>query len=437
MSGILVATIRQAALVADPGTYSASDDRPRFFYGWVIVAFTFVVQFVAMGTLFYAFGVLLKPLTEALDADRFSVSLALSIQIAIAALLNPWVGRLIAERSIRALMLGGAAAMSLGFFMLAQAQTLWHLYVSFGVILSVGMALVGPLPNNTMLANWFVRRRGTAMGLSQLGVSLSGAVLVPLTTWIVLGYGWRTAVGVFAALPLIVLVPLIWKFAIRRPEDVGRHPDGDPQADILPEPVADDWSMARAVRDRRIWLLTLILGPSFMGVGAVVLALYAHATDVGLSGAQASIIVSLAAFMAALAKPLFGTLADYVNKRLVMVLSLVLQIVGLALLVVFQSYTGLLVAAVIFGLGYGGVMPMWSVLLGTLFGRDAFSRVMGLMGPMTMPFMLAGLPFANLIYETTGSYVDAFAMLIGALLISIVALAFLRLPVVGDAITAD
>ena len=75
---------------------------------------------------------------------------------------------------------------------------------------------------------------------------------------------------------------------------------------------------------------------------------------------------------------------------------------------------------------------MWSVLLGTLFGRDAFSRVMGLMGPMTMPFMLAGLPFANLVYETTGSYVDAFAMLIGALLVSITALTLLRLPVVGD-----
>ena len=382
-----------------------------------------------MGTLFYAYGVLLKPLTEALDADRFSVSLALSIQTALAALFNPWVGKLIAEKSIRVLMLTGAGTMSLGFIAMGQAQHLWHLYATFGVVLGASMALIGPLPNNTLLANWFVKRRGTALGISQFGVSLSGTVIVPLTAWLVLEYGWRTAVTVFGVVPLLVLVPLIFKFAVRQPEDMGLYPDGTTSAELEPElEHAADWTMARAVRDRRIWLLVTILGPSFMGIGAVLLALHSHITDIGMSALQASSVVAFTTLLAALAKPLFGGLADYVNPRLVMALSLLCQIVGVLLILAFQSYAGLMVAGVFFGLGYGAVMPMWSVLLGALFGRAVFSRVMGLMGPLTMPFMLAGLPFTAYVHDVTGSYLPAFAALLVGFVISLISLALLRLP---------
>ena len=108
---------------------AANHSPPRFFFGWTIVAFTFVVQFVTMGTVFYAYGVLLKPLTEAFDADRFLVSLALSANMAFGAAVGPLVGKWVAERSIRLLMLGGCASLSVGFVVLALAQELWHLYV--------------------------------------------------------------------------------------------------------------------------------------------------------------------------------------------------------------------------------------------------------------------------------------------------------------------
>ena len=404
-------------------------DQPRFFFGWAIVGFTFVTQFVAMGTLFYAYGVLLKPLTEALDADRFTISLALSLQMALTAVLSPWVGRLIAEKPLRLLMSVGAGAMTLGFLAMSQVQNVWQLYVAYGVILAAGMAFVGPLPNNTLLANWFVRRRGMALGISQFGVSVSGTVIVPITAFLVLEYGWQTAVVVFSAIPLVILLPLIWRFAIRTPEEMGLFPDGDAHEDIgFEDQDGADWTMARAVRDRRIWQLVVILGPSFMGVGTVLLAMHSHITDLGMSALDASSVVALMTFMGAIAKPLFGTLADYLNQRWVMALSLACQIIGLTLVLVSDTYAGLMAAAVLFGLGYGAVMPMWAMLIGALFGRQAFSRVMGVMGPLTMPFTLLGLPFATYVFEITGSYLPAFTILIFGFAISLVALAFLRLP---------
>ena len=408
---------------------TADHSPPRFFFGWTIVAFTFVVQFVTMGTVFYAYGVLLKPLAETLDANRFQISLALSLHMAFGALVGPLVGKLIAERSIRLLLLAGCVSMSLGFVALSQARELWQLYLAFGIILGTGMALTGPLPNNALLANWFVRRRGTAMGISQFGISISGTVLVPLTTWLVLQYGWRFAVGLYALVPIVLLVPLVWKLAVKRPEDLGLHPDGDPDGGFIDaaDP-GDAWTVGRAFRDRRVWLLALIIGPSLMGITSVVLAMHSHLTDLGLSALEASAVVALMTFMGALAKPLFGVLSDFADKRLVMGLSLVCQIVGLVLIIVLDGYLGMMAAAFFFGLGYGAVMPLWGVLIGAMFGRDAFARIMGAMGPMILPFTLFGLPFTTWIFESTGSYLPAFTTLVVAFVLSGVALAFLRLP---------
>ena len=412
---------------------TADHSPPRFFFGWAIVAFTFVVQFVTMGTVFYAFGVLLKPLTEALDADRFLVSLALSAHMAFAAVVGPLVGKWVAERSIRLLMLGGCASLSVGFVVLALAQELWHLYLAMGIILATGMALTGPLPNTALLANWFVRRRGTALGISQFGISISGTALVPLTTWLVLEHGWRSAAILYAIVPIVVLAPLVWKLAVKRPEDLGLWPDGDSHGEVVADAEPDDeWTIGRAFGDRRVWLLSVIIGPCLMGITAVVLAMHSHITDLGLSALQASAVVAVMTFVAALAKPLFGVLSDYADKRLVMGVSILCQIVGLILIITLHGYLGLMAGAFVFGLGYGAVMPLWGVLIGALFGREAFARIMGVMGPMTLPFTVLGLPFTTWVFETTGSYLPAFTALVGGFVVSGVALAFLKFPQRGN-----
>ena len=136
------------------------------FYGWIIVGLTFVIQFLAMGSTFYIFGVLLKPLTEALEADRFLVSLGLSSQMVVGALLGPWLGSAVAKYPIRPLMSVGIVLISLGLLAVSQATELWHFYISFALITSVGFALSGPLPNAALIANWFDKNRGTAMGIS-------------------------------------------------------------------------------------------------------------------------------------------------------------------------------------------------------------------------------------------------------------------------------
>ncbi len=409
--------------------------RPRFFFGWAVVGFAFVAQFLTMGTLFYAFSPLLKPLTEALQADRFEVSIAMSLQSGIVALAGPWVGRFVAERSVRALMIAGAFLLLLGCLAMGQVGALWQLYAAYGLLLGFAMAMSGPIPNNSLLANWFIRRRGTAIGIAGFGISISGTIIIPLVTWMVLTFGWRTAVSTLGVVGFVVLVPLAWCFAIKRPEDRGLLPDN---AELLPNVTADDlpegpvdaanWTLARALRNRRVWHLVAIVGTSFLGIGGVLLALHSHMTDMGLSPMQAASVMSVLTFFGAVAKPLFGILSDHINLRLAIAISLGCQIAGLALIMVSASQLGFMLAGIVFGLGYGAVMPLWTVLIASIYGRAAFARVMGIMSPLTTPFILVGMPFTTFVYEATGSYLPAFAVLIGGFFISMVALAFLRLP---------
>lgn len=425
-----ISSVNQLASQNIPGHPGQRDkSHVAFKQGWTLVGFTATAQFFSVGIGYYTFGVYLKPLTVALDENRFWISLALSIQTLLMALLSPLAGRLVTEYPIRNTMAAGTCIMSLGLVICSQATSLWHLYLGFGVFVSVGVVFLANIPCNLMLANWFVRRRGMALGISQTGITISGVLLVPLATYFVMTYGWRDSFLIFAITTPIILLPLIWKFAIRAPQDVGLFPDGDSMPQALPEgSQGSDWSIARAVRERDIWLISLIAGPCYMGVAAVVIALPSHGTDIGLSPMQASTAVLVTTLFGASAKPLVGTLSDYLPKRLVVSIAIGLQIVGVALLLVATDLPMLCVAGAFFGLGYGGIAPLWSLLLAERFGLADFARVMGLAMPLTMPFSLFGLPLTTLVFEMTGSYLPAFACLFVGYGVSAISVWFLRMP---------
>ena len=412
------------------GHYSVAERQGTFFYGWVIVGLTFVIQFLVMGSTFYIFGVLLKPLTEALDADRFLVSLGLSSQMVVGALLGPWLGSAVTKYPIRPLMSAGILLLSLGLFAVSQSTKLWHFYVGFALIVSVGFALAGPLPNAALVANWFNRQRGTAMGISQFGVTFSGVILVPLFTWLMIDLGWRTALIIFAGGVTLIGLPIIWTGMVKTPEEKNLSPDGDdtgPGPTETEAPPGTHWTLRRALGEKSIRLIAIVMGSGFITISAVLLSIHSHMTDSGMSDLRASSIIAAMTFTGALAKPLFGILTDYLNKKLVTYISIGAQFSGVAGFVLFDSFSALIVAAGIFGFGYGAQMPLFNILVATIYGRRDFPRVIGLMGPIMLPFNMLGLPLATLAYEKFGSYLPAYVGVLAFCLIAAICLGFLKI----------
>lgn len=401
------------------------------FYGWVIVGFTFVVQFVTVGLCYYSFSLYLKPLTEALDTERFMVSLALMIQSVVVALLSPLAGKLFATKPIKPLMLFGLACLFLGLLLMSQVTALWQLYALFGGLVGVGMVFLGMIPCNLLLANWFEKRRGTAMGISQFGVTISATVLVPAVTWIVLNYSWEVSFVVCSVGALVLLAPMILFLAVKTPEEKGEYPDGVKPADVgsVSDVSEDDWTFVRALKNRDIWLITLTVGPCYLAIACIVITMPSHLTDLGFSPMDAAFAVSVTTLMGAMAKPLMGWLSDTLNKKLVMASAIALQALGVLLLVNSESYNALLVAGFLFGLGYGGVAPLWAILLATRFGRVAFAQIMGANMPMLTPFTMFGLPFATFIFGIYDSYLPAYMALLGGFIVSGIALFLFRLEI--------
>ena len=399
------------------------------FYGWWIVSASFFVQFMTAGTTFYMYGVLLKPLSEDLHASRFAVGSALSMFMLVGALTGPLIGREVDRRGARGLMLLGTALMSAGFLAFSRIEGVLGLYLTFGATVSVGAALLSPITNTALVTNWFHQKRGKALGFSQIGVSFSGMVMAFVATWLVAAYGWRGAVLSFAAVPLVLVAPVVAAVVVNRPQDRGLLPDGlavEPGAGPSAPPLAEPGSLREALRERDLWLLALLIGLTFAGSGSVIQVIHSHATDLGYSTARAASVLSCMAGAAALGKPLFGILADRLSPRSAMAGSIGCQVTGLVAILLAPGYAALLGASLMFGLGCGGLIPLFGLLTLERFGAAQLGRMMGAMLLLMLPFQLLGLPFATAVFDRTGSYTPAFVTFLGFYAAAVVVLS--RLP---------
>jgi len=421
------------------------------FDGWRIVSVAFLCLFVSVGFSFYSYGALFKALVDEFGGSRLGVSLGSSVLFAVTGLLAPFLGHQIDHRSIRKMMALGAVVTAVGFASVSLIGALWQFYFVFGSLVAVGLALMGQLPASALVSNWFVRRRGMALGVSSMGVSLSGLVMAPLATWLVAVVGWRGTFLVFAGVTLVVVLPVTLIFIVDRPEDLGQLPDGrrrpptseqvvrepvlplssgEPMLELPTEDVGEERAR-RLHRDRNFWVIAIAVALNFCGNGAILTHMIPHATDLGFTAVDAALILSVAAGVGALGKLVFGWIADHADLRFAMWLATGLQTVSLLLLLALldtSSYAALMFAVGVFGLGMGGIVPLWGSLVGAAFGRRNFGRAMGLMSPVMLPIQLWGIPFAGWAFDRFGSYRIAFTTFLALYLGAMGMMFLLRLP---------
>jgi MFS family permease len=175
-------------------------------------------------------------------------------------------------------------------------------------------------------------------------------------------------------------------------------------------------------------VIALVIGLGFFANGAVLTHIIPHATDIGFEPLAAAWVLSTMAGLGVIGKLVFGWLVDRLPKRVALWLATGLQALGVVLVLSAAEYPALLFAGAVFGLGMGGMIPLWGATIGAGFGRRAFGRVMGLMTPAMVPIHIFGIPYAGWIYDRTGSYEVAFITFLGAYALAMAVTLFLRLP---------
>ncbi len=418
---------------AIPELGSPAAESPPRFDGWRVVGAAFVSQGVAMGLTFSAFSLFIQPIEADLGATRVQSNAGMSILMCVAALISPLLGRAIDRGPARAIMLGGVLLTALGLAVLSQVSSLLQFGLVLGLMVGVGHAMFGPLPAMTIVANWFIVRRGTAIGLASIGTTAAGFVMPLVAALLIDRFTWRGALLAHAAGGAALALPVIWLWMIRRPEDVDQHPDGLARVahSAAETPSAASGSFRGLLRSRSFWLLAAIFG--LMGTAPIALMsnLVPFASELGISRPRAASVLSGLALSACFGKIFFGLTVDRIDKRAALALALAIQASGWLIFLSEPGFGYFLLAGCLVGLGMGALLPVQGAMIGAAFGRSAFGQAMGLMGPFALVFTVTTPPLVGYLWERTGSYALPMTLLLGAFVLPALLLPFLRLPPSG------
>ncbi|MBG94728.1 MAG: hypothetical protein CL793_05660 [Chloroflexi bacterium] len=410
------------------------------YYGWWIVLASMVVLGVGAGCYWLGFGVFFLPLATEFATSRTRLSFAVSIAQMEGGLLGPIDGYLVDRFGPRKMMFIGVGMMGLGFIWMSQVQSLFMFYVVYLAFISFGMSLGIRVPALVAPTNWFVKKRGIALGFATSGVGLGG-ILVPIIGWLVVTVEWRVTAALVGVLILFVCLPLAGVMR-HRPEHYGMVPDGnidleeahnDGGSESIPdsEMVLDEveFSMREALMTPVFWFLSIVFGLRQLIIGAVGLHQVPFVVDIGISSQIAATVLGMTAITSIIGRLGFGWMGDRIPTRYVMALSIACAALGVLILAYSTEWWHLMFFVLTYGIGWGGGATTMSVVRADYFGRRAFGTISGLMDAVQMFGLVLGPVFAGWVYDTYESYYFAFMIFAASGLIAAIMMVFVRPPI--------
>jgi len=235
-------------------------------------------------------------------------------------------------------------------------------------------------------------------------------VIAPvLTQWLISGYSWRVAYAVIGTVNIIVVTALAQALK-RSPREMGLAPYGDTARQQTGEEpaAAEGLSFGEAVRTGRFWMLGLVMFCFVFTVQVMMAHIAPHAVDVGVSATLAASVVSIYAATSLIGRNLAGFISDRVGSPLALVFHLTAMALALAWLLFSREVWAFYFFAVVYGVAYGGVVPLQTLLTGELFGLRFLGTIMASLMLLASVGGALGAPLAGTIFDVTGSYQTAF-----------------------------
>ena len=424
--------------VAGAPSAPAAREGRRIYYGYWLIGAAFVAQFVSVGSQNYVVGAFLKPMTTDLDWSRSEFTISRTLAQVVMAFTGFFIGAHVDRHGGRRLMLIGIAILATSLYAMSWINELWQWVALNGLVMTVGAAMIGNLVVNVTLSKWFVEKRGIAVALASMGVSMAGVVLTPAMTGVIDEWGWRAGWRWMAVGSALLIIPI--SFVMRRaPEDYGLHPDGRSALQMTSaagQKVTADFAASftrhEALRTSSFYMLVFAFGLFGVTIGVMLLQTIPFMTDAGYSRGTAAWMITLASIPALVSKPLWGVMMDWTDpKRLASISAL---ITGTSLVIITTSVHAhndpvVWLGFILLGFGWGGMIPLQEVIWAAFFGR----RYLGSVRSAGLPFSLilgAGAPLLVSIYfDQVGDYNGAFYTVAALNVAAAIMLMFIRKPV--------
>jgi len=386
--------------------YMAENRQPKFFYGYVIVALAFLIMVVTGGAL-YTFGVFFKPLSSEFGWSRAMTSGAFSLVAFLTGLLSMVAGRLNDRFGPRIVLSGSGLLLGLGYLLMSQISTTWHLYLFYGVVIGIGMSSWF-VPLMSTVTRWFVERRGVMTGIAVAGISAGTMIIPPAASWLISNYGWRTSYAVIGFMVLAVIISAA-QFLRRNPGQTQHllHGQNKVQEESLNLEVGG-FSLQEAMRTRQFWQFCV----AYFGFGLFLLAIMVHIvphiTELGISATSAANIFIAIGGLSIIGRIVIGGISDRMGNRSALIICFTLTTAALAWLLVAEEMWMFYLFAAVFGFAYGGLVAVQSPLVAELFGLSSHGVILGAIVFSNTIGGTVGPVLVGYIFDITGSYQSGF-----------------------------
>lgn len=367
-------------------------------YRWVLVVALALIVNAAYGAIFYSFSVLLGERAAAGEFSRTVLSASLGLGLIVSGALAPLVGTVCDVMGPRRVFLAGAALGLAGLAAFSRAEAGWQVVAVWIFLLGPAMACAFYEPAYVAIDQWFEERSGKAIGVLTVVAGLSSAIFIPLTQWLVDGFGWRDAVLVLGVVMFAVIVPLALFFVRDRPREGARMKDASLRSAYA--------AMLEGVRraDRSFWLISAAFFLGLSGTFGMLFHQVAHMQSLGFPAGQVAVVVGVIGVVSLPARFFLPALADRVNPSLLTALVFGLLAVSGISLIGAEEWWRVYLYVALFGVVFGSALPMRAVAMARHFSGETYGRLMGLQQAM-LGFALAGGPFlVGYLSDLTNSY---------------------------------
>jgi MFS family permease len=390
----------------------------KLFYGWVIVGIGMIVTCIGMGSMM-SLGVYLQPISQDMGWTRTGISFTAVLAFLAMGFGSFLWGTLSDRFGTRAVVLAGGIILGVGLIGASLAATLWQFQTLFGVF--VGLA-AGSFytPLTASATRWFTENRSLAVALVSAGMGLGSLLIAPLSRWMITNYDWRSAMLTIGILALVVIIPAA--LFIRRA----------PAGEVIGSAAARgeggrDYTMGEVIRTPQFAAISLTFFCCCAAHSGPIFHMVSYAIDCGITSMTAATVFGATGLASLSGRIVCGLIADRVGAKQTLVTGLAVQAVAVSLYIITKGTVGFYALAAMFGLAFGGVMPLYAILVREYFGAKVMGSAFGAAAMISTLGMALGPWAGGWLFDTFGSY---FWMYIGSFGIGLgaVAIAFTFRP---------
>jgi len=398
--------------------------KSKFFYGYVVVVASFCIQMAAFG-IFSAFGVFIHPLQVEFGWSRTTISSVRSLSLLLLGIMAIVTGFLNDRFGPRMVMTICGLFCSVGYLLVSQVNTIWQLYLSYGVMVGIGLSAYDVVLLSTIAA-WFVEKRGVMSGITKAGTGL-GLLIMPLVaTRLIYTHGWRTSYVVLGMLALVFTVSGA-QFLRRGPSQIKQLPDGGGRGTIDGFDLSEGGlSLRDTIHTRQFWAICIAFLTILFCSQSIMVHIAPHAIDLGISAEKAAGILSVIGGTSIVGRLAMGNAGDRIGNKWAVIICFLIFTAALSWLQLAEELWMLYLFAIIYGFAHGGFFALISPTIAGMFGIRSQSVILGVVIFVGTLGGIIGPVLAGYLFDITHSYQLDFSILVISSIIGLILTSLLR-----------